>query len=785
MNKKILSLILMCTMGIASISAQELVIKKKDGSAQTVGGKLYFKQKGDADKWSATTDANGEYSSANDISNIKSASILDGIDLELVKYQSPSYIDYYISAGSSWSDRAKWNLANIHDPSVMLAEDGYYYMYCTDAGYGNPHHEDVQGNKHGHFQCRRSKDLVNWEYMGATMYGLPSWVQPKLNEIRKAMGLKNSTANFSDDLQFGYWAPCARKVKDGLYRMYYCITCPGYIDPTKTSWGERAFIGVMETTDPSDLSKWEDKGYVITNYSDRDLSKIYVSPTAWESCYYKYNAIDPSYIITPDGEHWLIYGSWHSGFAAVEINPETGKTKAEQGNPWGAENEAAYGKRVYTRKMSSRWQGSEAPEVIYHDGYYYLFMAYDGLDIPYNTRVVRSENIDGPYKSMNGVDVTNKGGDAYPIVTHPYQLGGNHSWVGISHCAVFEDGNGNWYYASQQRFPADYNGNAYSNAVMLGGVRAIRWTDTGWPIVMPERYGAVPQAPITEEELIGKWEHISIQYKYGVAQNSVSMTLGADHKVLDGWNKGYSWSFDPVDNVLTINNTKLYLAREVDWEATPRKTTIVYAGYGKYNTTSNQRTYWGKWVGPLDDDEADEGEDENNVQIVGAQDFSSGFWSAFSDSYTIPAGNELKLKFVNHSSKGNNWNNWVIALTNDVERQGTGYLEYFVLRADNYAWWPTGNTMANPDAGFSLTSNYNWETFKNDMDGATVELTVSRKGSTISVDAVTTTTANNVYTESYSMPNCGDGTQPVRAFLVCDGTWFEIDNTALSIAPAN
>ena len=325
-----------------------------------------------------------------------------------------------------------------------------------------------------------------------------------------------------------------------------------------------------------------------------DLSKIYVAPDAWESCYYKYNAIDPSYIITPEGEHWLVYGSWHSGFAAVELNPETGKTKAEQGNPWGAENEAAYGKRVYTRNMSSRWQGSEAPEVIYHDGYYYLFMAYDALDVPYNTRVVRSENIYGPYKSMNGVDVTNKGGDAFPIVTHPYQLGGNHGWVGISHCAVFDDGNGNWYYASQQRFPANYNNNAYSNAVMLGGIRAIRWTDTGWPIVMPERYGAVPQAPITEEELIGNWQHISIQYKYGVIQQSVSMTLGEDHTVTEGWNQGYEWSFDPTDNVLTINNTKLYLAREVDWEASPRKTTIVYAGYGKYNTTNNQRTYWGK-----------------------------------------------------------------------------------------------------------------------------------------------------------------------------------------------
>ena len=512
----------------------------------------------------------------------------------------------------------------------------------------------------------------------------------------------------------------------------------------------------------------------MSNYSDRDLSQIYVSPTAWQKCYYKYNAIDPSYIITPEGEHWLIYGSWHSGFAAVEINPETGKTKAEQGNPWGTDNEAAYGKRIFTRKNGDRWQGAEAPEVIYHDGYYYMFMAYDALDVPYNTRVVRSENIDGPYKSMNGVDVSNKGGDAFPIVTHPYQLGGNHGWVGISHCAVFDDGKGNWYYASQQRFPAKYNGNAYSNAVMLGGIRAIRWTETGWPIVMPERYGAVPQAPITEEELIGKWEHVTIQYKYGEIQKSISMTLGADHTVTEGWNQGYEWSFDATDNVLTINNTKLYLAREVDWEASPRKATIVYAGYGKYNTSNNQRTYWGKKVGPLDDVEAGEDVDAEEKQVVGAQDFSSGFWSTFSDTYTIPAGKTLKLKFINHSSKGANWNNWVLALSNDVERQGNGYLEYFVLRADNYAWWPTGNTGANPNAGFTLSSNYNWDTFIDDMDGATVDITLSRSGSTINVDAVMTTTTGKKLNESFSMPNCGDGTQPVRAFLVCDGSWYEM-----------
>lgn len=31
-------------------------------------------------------------------------------------------------------------------------------------------------------------------------------------------------------------------------------------------------------------------------------------------------------------------------------------------------------------------------------------MAYDALEVPYNTRVVRSENIEGPYYDITGRD---------------------------------------------------------------------------------------------------------------------------------------------------------------------------------------------------------------------------------------------------------------------------------------------------------------------------------------------------------------------------------------------
>ena len=499
-------------------------------------------------------------------------------------WTAPAYVDDYRDI-ASWAQRAQWNLANVHDPSVMLADDGYYYMYQTDASYGNAH------TAGGHFHARRSRNLIDWEYLGGTMTDAPAWVLTKLNEIREKQGLPAIT-----NPQYGYWAPTVRKVREGLYRMYYSIVVDNYIktgNPTSDafdgSWGERAFIGMMETSDPAS-NQWEDKGFVLCSSSDKGKDGWARSGTDNWDGYFYFNAIDPSFIITPEGEHWLIYGSWHSGFAAVQLNAETGKTITELGDPWADSPDGlaanGYGKRIFSRTSGSRWQGSEAPEVIYHDGYYYLFMAYDGLDVPYNTRVVRSENIDGPYKNINGTDCTN-GGDAITVLTHPYKFNDNQGWVGISHCAVFDDGKGNYYYASQQRFPTDAGGNA-PNAVMLGGVRSIQWQSNGWPVVMPERYAGVPQVAIASDELVGTWENIDLSYSLGNMKTSETMTLAADGTVSGGTWNGKTWTFNASTNTLTINGVQLKVQRECDWEASPRKHTIVYAG------TTGSKTYWGK-----------------------------------------------------------------------------------------------------------------------------------------------------------------------------------------------
>lgn len=595
--KRILHLTLLLTVMTllfhATATAQ-YVISLSDGQKFTWSDITIVKGSGD-DNWLIRR---GDITSGGtDISRVVS---ITATPLTERTWKAPTYPDDYRHL-AKWDTRSKWNLANIHDPSVMLADDGYYYMYCTDAGFGDPQ------NGHGHFHCRRSKNLVDWKYMGATMTTPPTWVKDSLNSERRQLNLPEISSP-----QYGYWAPCARKVKDGLYRMYYCIVVDNYIKTGKAntpenfdnSWTERAFIGVMETATPDKANSWVDKGFVLCSMSDKGKNWARSNTNDWNG-YFRYNAIDPSYIITPEGEHWLIYGSWHSGFAAVQLEPETGKTLKKMPAFYSSQTELnKVLKCVYTRNASSRWQGSEAPEVIYNPetGYYYLFMAYDGLDVPYNTRVVRSKKINGPYLSKNGTDVTNSGGEAFPIMTHPYKFGNDHGWVGISHCAVFNDGQGNWFYCSQGRFPNGYD-NWTPNAIMLGHVRSIRWTSDGWPVVMPERYSGVPQTPIAESELIGNWQNIVLSYEFGKQKASVDFTLQENHKVSGLWMNGRDWSYDADNGILKIGNYKLYLQREADWEAgkenvgsgtsnnhTGRVETIVYAGL------SGNDTFWGKKV---------------------------------------------------------------------------------------------------------------------------------------------------------------------------------------------
>jgi arabinan endo-1,5-alpha-L-arabinosidase len=174
------------------------------------------------------------------------------------------------------------------------------------------------------------------------------------------------------------------------------------------------------------------------------------------------------------------------------------------------------------------------------------------------------------------------------MITHPYKFNLHSGWVGISHCAIFhDDKNNEWYYASQARLPENTGGNAFSNAIMMGHVRHIRWTGDGWPVVMPERYAAVPDTAIAEADLAGAWENISMNYEYRQQQTATTLTLGADGKATGALTG--NWTYDASKKILTVGDLKLCVERGLDWEASPRRITLVYSGL-----TANGHPVWGK-----------------------------------------------------------------------------------------------------------------------------------------------------------------------------------------------
>ncbi|HKK62697.1 MAG TPA: hypothetical protein VJ951_09060 [Bacteroidales bacterium] len=170
-----------------------------------------------------------------------------------------------------------------------------------------------------------------------------------------------------------------------------------------------------------------------------------------------------------------------------------------------------------------------------------------------------------------------------------------------------------------------------------------------------------------------------------------------------------------------------------------------------------------------------------NTAIVGAEDYSSAWYTAFSDYFTIPPNKLLHLEFVNHNGGSvNNWNNWNLAVANVADRDADDYSEYFVIRSDAYGW---GNDDFNLDI---ISHNYPdtdgdgdlWNDFRTTMDGAyvTIEVDHSATGNAfVTATAVGTNGTELVLT--YQQPV--SATEDIVAFLISDASYFEMEEAYL------
>lgn len=173
--------------------------------------------------------------------------------------------------------------------------------------------------------------------------------------------------------------------------------------------------------------------------------------------------------------------------------------------------------------------------------------------------------------------------------------------------------------------------------------------------------------------------------------------------------------------------------------------------------------------------------------IVGAEDNSSGWLTAFSDYFAIPTNKLLTLEFINHGTGVNNWNNWNLAITNEIgDRDADGYKEYFVLRSDAYGW---GGTMVDEGYPFDLgllSQNYPdtdgdddiWNDFRTTMQGAHVTIEVDHSATGNVYVTATSVGKNGVeLVLTYQQPVSASAN--IVAHLIADGSHFEMKKAYL------
>ena len=106
---------------------------------------------------------------------------------------------------------------------------------------------------------------------------------------------------------------------------------------------------------------------------------------------------------------------------------------------------------------------------------------------------------------------------------------------------------------------------------------------------------------------------------------------------------------------------------------------------------------------------------------VGASDFSSGWWTVFSDDEQVKKGETWTKTVQLRSDNIENWHSLAVVLRTADKK------EYAVVRTDNYGWGAGYEGIVTPEC------DWNFDTFRNNLDGSMYTINVTNNGETIDV----------------------------------------------------
>lgn len=118
---------------------------------------------------------------------------------------------------------------------------------------------------------------------------------------------------------------------------------------------------------------------------------------------------------------------------------------------------------------------------------------------------------------------------------------------------------------------------------------------------------------------------------------------------------------------------------------------------------------------------------KNSTTLLGATDLSTAFNTVFSKFVQVKKGQTATCEFQLRSDNAANWH----CPTANVTTNG-GADSYF-FRPDNWAWCGESNSGSDASKFGTLTSNWNWDKFSDNLDGSFYTISVTNNGGTVDV----------------------------------------------------
>lgn len=385
----------------------------------------------------------------------------------------------------------------VHDPSVIHADDGSYYLFGS------------------HLASARSTDLMNWQYVAN---GVDA-ANPLWSTIPAAGNAWTGAP--------GSWAADVIKLKDGKYRFYYNF-CG--IPPNGECTGPRSYMGVAVSDNIA--GPYVDQGIFLRSGMSAAEIAAGLGPEGIANYDARIhpNTIDPDVFYDKNGKLWMTYGSYSGGIFILAMDEVTGKPLPGQG----------YGKHLAGGNHSA----IEGSYILYspESDYYYMFMSFGGFVSTdgYNIRIARSRNPDGPYLDAEGLDLVNARGDWDGIAPYGVKLMGGFNF-GTSqgdpetsrgyrspghNSAYYDAATGQHFLITHTRFPN--RGEEHSIRVHELYVNA-----DGWLVASPHRHVPIKGKNIVDAtDLPGDFKFINLGKDINrEPKQSVYVSLNADYTI--------------------------------------------------------------------------------------------------------------------------------------------------------------------------------------------------------------------------------------------------------------